>query len=118
MASENPVTVVETAEFLSLTRKMLDDEERENLAEFLAYHPAAGDVIAGTGGVRKLRWSLEGRGKSGGARIIYYYHDGRIPLYLLSAYAKSSRANLSHAERNAYKRVVAVFAAMVKETSS
>jgi hypothetical protein len=118
MASDKPVTVVETDEFLSLTRKMLGDEERETLTEFLAYHPLAGDVIAGTGGVRKLRWSLEGRGKSGGARVVYYYHDERMPLYLLSAYAKNDRANISHAERNAYKRLVAAFAAMLKEAKS
>ena len=55
MKSDRPVTVVETDEFLALTRKMLDDEERESLIEFLAYYPTAGDVISGTGGVRKLR---------------------------------------------------------------
>jgi hypothetical protein len=110
-----PTVVVETPTFLSATRKMLDDEEREALADFLAYNPLAGDVIAGTGGIRKLRWALPGRGKSGGARVIYYYHDVRIPLYLLNAYTKNEQANLSQAERNAYRLVVAEITAVLKE---
>ncbi len=116
MASEKPVTVVETDEFLALTRKMMDDEERANLTDFLAYHPLAGDVIAGTGGVRKLRWRLEGRGKSGGARVIYYYHDDRIPLLLLTAYAKKDQTNISHAARNAFKQIVAGIVASLSES--
>ena len=107
--------VVETPEFVSSTRKLLDDNEREELIDFLAWNPQAGDVIAGTGGVRKLRWALSGKGKSGGARVIYYYHDARIPLFLLSAYAKNEQANISHAQRNAYRQVVAAITAALKE---
>jgi hypothetical protein len=115
MELDKPVSVTETPQFISATRKLLDTEDREALIDFLAYHPDAGDVIAGTGGVRKLRWSLPGRGKSGGARIVYYYHDDRIPLFLLNAYAKNEQANISHAERNAFRQVVAEIAAMLKE---
>ena len=60
----------------------------------------AGDLIAGTGGVRKLRWARDGRGKSGGVRAIYYFHSEAMPLYLLTMFAKNERANLSKAERN------------------
>jgi hypothetical protein len=74
-----------------------------------------GDVIAGTGGIRKLRWALKGRGKSGGARVIYYYHDARIPLYLLDIYAKNEQANLSLAERNEFKKLATALAAIAKE---
>ena len=115
MPSEFPVAVVELAEFVAATRKMLDDEEREELIDFLARNPLAGDVIAGSGGVRKLRWALPGRGKSGGARVIYYYHDDRIPLFLLDAYAKNEQTNLSHAKRNAFRQVVAAIVAAAKE---
>jgi hypothetical protein len=97
---------------------MLNEQEREDLIDFLAWSPEAGDVIAGTGGVRKLRWALKGRGKSGGARVIYYYHDERLPLYLLNAYAKNAQANLSLAERNAFKGVTAALAALAKERKS
>ena len=63
-------------------------------------HPVDGDLIEGTGGVRKLRWGRDGRGKSGGVRVIYYFHSEAMPLYLLTMFAKNERANLSKAERN------------------
>jgi hypothetical protein len=105
MASLSPITVVEMDEFLSATRKLMDDEERAELVEYLAYHPLAGVVIPGTGGVRKLRWGLEGRGKRGGARVIYYYHDIDMPLYILEAFAKNDRANLTRSECNELRKV-------------
>jgi len=100
-----PVTVVETPEFLSATRKIMSDTERAQVVDYLAYNPKAGDVIAGTGGVRKLRWGLEGRGKRGGARVIYFYHGVVMPLFLLSAYAKNERADLSYDDRREFKRL-------------
>ena len=66
----------------------------------MAAHPADGDLIEGTGGVRKLRWGRDGRGKSGGVRVIYYFHGEAMPLYLLTMFVKNERANLSKAERN------------------
>ncbi len=110
-----PSSVAETDEFVASTRKMMELEERDALIEFLAYNPTVGDVMAGTGGIRKLRWALKGRGKSGGARVIYYYHDHSLPLYLLTAYAKNEQSNLSLAQRNAFKRVTAALAALIKE---
>lgn len=56
--------------------------------------------MEGTGGVRKLRWGRGGQGKSGGVRVIYYFHSEAMPLYLLTLFAKNERANLSKAERN------------------
>jgi hypothetical protein len=96
----SPITVVETRKFLSATKKLMEDAERDELVGYLAFHPTAGDVIPGTGGVRKLRWGLEGRGKRGGARVIYFFHSQEIPLYLLEAYAKNERTNLTLAECN------------------
>ena len=98
-----PVTVIEMPEFLSATRKLLDDQERADLVDHMARNPEAGDLVQGTGGVRKLRWALEGRGKSGGARIIYFYHNAGMPLFLLTAYAKNDKANLSQADRNGFR---------------
>jgi hypothetical protein len=63
-------------------------------------------VIPEIGGIRKLRWSLPSRGKRSGARVIYYYHSEHLPVFLLAAYAKNEKANLSNAERNAMKRLV------------
>lgn len=86
--------------YLAATRKLMDDDEREELVAYLAYHPTAGMVVQGTGGIRKLRWGLEGRGKRGGARVIYFFHDFEMPLYLLDVFAKNEKADLSAAERN------------------
>jgi hypothetical protein len=105
MSRSAPVSVVETPEFLTATRRIMDEDERGLLVDYLARNPLAGDVIQGTGGVRKLRWALEGRGKSGGARVIYYYHSEAMPLFALAAYAKSERANLSQADRNDFRRL-------------
>jgi hypothetical protein len=89
---------VETQEFLSATKKLMDDAERAELVLYLAYNPTAGDVIPGSGGVRKLRWGLEGRGKRGGARVIYFFHDTEMPLLLLKAYAKNEQEDLSQVQ--------------------
>jgi hypothetical protein len=76
----------------------MDDAERAELILYLAYNPTAGDVIPGSGGVRKIRWGLEGRGKRGGARVIYFYYDTEMPLLLLKAYAKNDQADLTKTE--------------------
>ena len=106
-----PMTVVETERFLKDVRPLLSDAERAELVAFIAANPEAGDVIPETGGVRKVRWALAGKGKRGGARVIYYHHSERLPVFLLAAYAKNEKANLSRAERNAMKRLVPILVA-------
>jgi len=66
---------------------------------FLAIHPESGDEIPGTGGVRKLRFGFRGRGKSGGARVIYYYFDKDNPLYALIIYGKNEQVNLTQEQK-------------------
>lgn len=105
-----PVSVVETPEFLSATRRIMDEEERALLIDYLAYNPTSGELIPGTGGVRKLRWALEGRGKRGGARVIYYFHSEIMPLFALTAYAKNERADLTQSDRNALRQLTAALA--------
>lgn len=94
------LTVAEVPEYIRRSAKLLTEEERRDVVDYLATHPRAGDLIQGTGGVRKLRWGRQGRGKSGGVRVIYYFHSEIMPLYLLTLFAKNERANLSNAERN------------------
>jgi len=115
MSRSAPVTVIETPEFQGSVRKLLSDEELVLLIDYLAYNPAAGDLIPGTGGVRKLRWGLEGRGKRGGARVIYFYHDADVPLFLLTAYAKNERSDLSQADRNEFKVLTALLVGAYKK---
>ena len=106
--ADAPTTVVETEEFLRKARSLMSDAEREDLVAFLGASPAAGRIVEGTGGVRKVRWGLAGKGKRGGARVIYYYHSERLPLFLLTTYPKNEKANLTQAERNAMKRLVQI----------
>lgn len=101
-------TVAETQEYIRQAEKLLSQDERRDLISYLAAHSRAGDLIVGTGGVRKLRWGRGGRGKSGGVRVVYYVHSEAMPLYLLTLFAKNERANLSKAERNDLADLVGV----------
>ncbi len=103
-----PVSVIETPTFLAEARRIMDDDERGSLVDYLARNPLAGDVIPATGGVRKLRWALEGGGKRAGARIIYYFHSDTMPIFALTAYAKSERADISQSDRNDFRRLTAL----------
>ena len=105
MPGSAPISVVETPEFLAVARKLMDEDERTVLIDHLAWNPTSGDLIPGTGGVRKLRWALRGRGKRGGARVIYFFHSAAVPLFALAVYAKSEQADLSQADRNDFRRL-------------
>lgn len=84
------------------------EEDLVRLQRELEENPEKGDVIPGAGGARKVRMGLRGRGKSGGARIIYYLHVSRDVVWLLDVYPKSEKADLSPAERRALSQVVAL----------
>lgn len=98
-------TVVELPEYLRQVENLLSESEREDIKAFLGSNPQAGAVIKGTKGIRKIRWKRENAGKSGGYRVIYFYHNEYIPVFLLTAYGKNVQGNLSKAERNALARV-------------
>lgn len=105
-------TVAETPIFTRQTEKLFSDEDKRELIDFLAENPLAGDEIPGTGGVRKLRFAASGRGKRGGARVIYYFLDETMPLYALLAYAKNAQDDMTPDE----KRVVAALVVALKAT--
>jgi len=96
-------TVVELDSFTDLVEGRLSETELLALKTFLSYNPAAGDLIRGAGGARKLRWGAVGRGKSGGARIITYWHCEGCPVYMLDIYLKNESSNLNQAEINSIK---------------
>jgi hypothetical protein len=100
------LTVVETREFQQRAATRMSEAERQAFITFIAGHPEDGVRMAGTGGVRKSRWGVGARGKSGGVRIIYYYHSPRLPLFLLTVFAKNEQDNLSQREKHTLKRLV------------
>lgn len=107
-----PITVAETAVFVRQAAAVWSEEERSEFVDFIARNPEAGDVIPGTGGVRKIRWGRQGSGKRGGVRVIYFYYASDIPLYLLTIYAKAMREDLAPNE----KRAVTALASMLKHS--
>lgn len=89
---------VETSLFSRLLGDYLEDEEYRALQSHLIGHPEAGRVIKASGGVRKIRWKLAGKGKSGGVRVIYYWAKAVDQVFLLTLYAKSEKEDLSSAD--------------------
>jgi mRNA-degrading endonuclease RelE of RelBE toxin-antitoxin system len=101
-------TIAEMPEFSRRAVRLLSPVEQEALVLALAMNPLAGDLIRGTGGVRKLRWARGGRGKSGGVRIIYYFHSDNAPLYLLTIYGKGDKTDRTEDERNELAGLTAI----------
>ena len=87
-------TIIETPIYAHKVTAILTADEREAVAASLAADPTAGRVVRGSGGVRKLRWAQQGRGKSGGARVIYYNRLGNGEIWLLTIYTKGDRATI------------------------
>jgi hypothetical protein len=105
LAYFNDVKIIETPIFTkSIIDLVPDDSYRELQAELLL-RPEAGDLIPGTGGLRKIRWRIPGHGKSGGLRIIYYI-DYPDAIYMLMAYKKSRQENLSPQQTKLLKHIV------------
>jgi hypothetical protein len=98
--------IVETSVFTKQIRSLLKEDEYRELQERLVINPLAGAVIRGSGGLRKLRWAIEGRGKSGGIRVIYYYVAPDDRLFMLVAYGKGAKDDLTDKEVTALKKLV------------
>lgn len=88
------LTVIETPLFLRYAAEVWSDEEREAFVDWIASHPDTGDVIPGTGGLRKVRWSRAGMGKRGGARAIYFLRNEFTEIVLIVVYTKAKFENL------------------------
>jgi hypothetical protein len=99
----NALNIVELKGFAKSFDKLVGESQRNHLHQALADDPEVGDLIAGSGGLRKLRWARPGTGKSGGVRIIYYFFHDDAPLFLLTIYAKSEKENLSKEHLNLYR---------------
>jgi mRNA-degrading endonuclease RelE of RelBE toxin-antitoxin system len=103
------VEFLETSIFTRRVIELLSDEEYRRLQADLAQQPEAGVVIPGTGGLRKLRWGLKGRGKRGGARLIYYWTAQRQTILMLFVFAMNERADLTPAQCRILEREVRAY---------
>src|SRR6204780_340393 len=99
--------VVETVPYLAQIERLLDADEQAAIVDTVSADPQGGVVIPGTGGVRKLRVAASGRGKRGGARVIYVFGGESLPVFLLAVFAKNEKSDLSRAERNDLVRATA-----------
>jgi len=98
--------IIETSVFTKQIRAELDDDSYRLLQVELARNPEAGALIRGTGGLRKIRWAARGRGKSGGIRVIYYWHRPKDSLLMLLAYGKNVQDDLTPAQRRVLRDLV------------
>ncbi len=88
------LTFIETKLFTRLVGQYLSDEDYAALQQWLMDSPTAGDVIRGSGGVRKVRWVIQGRGKRGGIRVIYYLRLQQATIWMLTLYAKNETESI------------------------
>lgn len=98
--------MIEVEPFGRHAASALSANELEEFKYFIAQYPENGEIIPGTNGVRKVRWAIDGKGKSGGVRVIYYYHDINMPLFLITIYRKAQKDNLTKAQTNAMAKLV------------
>src|SRR5690348_7789269 len=96
-----PVSVLELRGYRARAGELLTPEEQDAVVDLIAYQPTCGDVIPGTGGLRKVRIGRGGSGKRGGARVIYYFHNADFPAVLMAIYAKTEKTDLTTRERDA-----------------
>lgn len=96
---------IETPVFTSMLKSVLTDPEYHELQVFLAADPTAGDVIENTNGLRKFRWGAKGKGKRGGARVIYYFVCADSQIRMLLMYAKGVKDDLSEKEKKILRAI-------------
>jgi len=96
---------IETPIFTADVQVLLSDEEYARLQDCLVGHPDAGDVIAGTGGLRKIRWTSAGRGKRGGSRVIYFHAVAQSQIRMLLIYRKGIKDDLTPKEKSVLRKI-------------
>ena len=101
------ITVLQLPKFKAEATGLIGADGIEAVAVYLIDHPDAGDVIPGAGGARKLRWAAKGKGKRGGARIIYLYVMIATRIYLLRCYTKNVRTDLTADEKKDLRQIAA-----------
>jgi hypothetical protein len=100
--ARSPVSVVELAGYRRRADELLTRDQQDAIVDLVAYEPTCGDLIPGTGGLRKVRVGRSGSGKRGGARVVYYFHDLDVPVFLLALYAKNEKGDLTLREKKEF----------------
>ena len=100
---------IETSIFTKQIQEQLNDDEYKEFQESLILNPAAGDIIRGSGGLRKVRWNVGATGKRGGVRVIYYWKNRDDLIFLLLMYRKNAKENLSKKELIILKKLMETF---------
>jgi len=96
---------VETPIFTADVQALLSDEEYAALQQHLVAQPDSGDVITGTGGLRKIRWTTTGRGKRGGTRVIYYHVAANSQIRMILIYRKGIKDDLKPKEKTVLRKI-------------
>ncbi|WP_115332775.1 type II toxin-antitoxin system RelE/ParE family toxin [Legionella busanensis] len=109
------ITIIEFPAFLSQVGEVISPDERDEFINYIAKNPDAGDIIPGTGGVRKVRWGSKNKGKSGGVRVIYYFYDEYAPIFLLTAYGKGVKDNLTPEQKKQITALAQILKAECKQ---
>jgi hypothetical protein len=97
---------IETSVFSRLIQELMSDDEYRSLQEALITRPESGDLIKGSSSLRKIRWKLEGQGKRGGVRVIYYWVTADDQIRMLYVYRKSKQADLTQEQIATLKSIV------------
>ncbi len=100
------ITIIETQQFADKASKVINAVIKDKLFDFIARNPKAGDIIPGTGGIRKLRFATPGKGKRGGVRVIYYYYNDKNPVLLFTVFGKNEKSNLTDKDKNTLYAIV------------
>ena len=100
--AKRPVSVIEFAGYRRRASELLTTGQRDAVIDLVAYEPTCGDIIPGSGGLRKVRIGRDGIGKRGGTRVVYYFYNEEFPILLLALYAKNEKSDLTTAEKREF----------------
>ena len=100
--AKRPASVIEFAGYRRRASQLLTAGQRDAVIDLVAYEPTCGDIIPGSGGLRKVRIGRDGIGKRGGTRVVYYFYNEDFPILLLALYAKNEKGDLTASEKREF----------------